>query len=594
MKSNFYLLILLISMTANIFTNCAKQTELAQKTVAVIDDHYKISFAELHKYVYDEFFHRRYRDMSEAYRRALDEMVLDQLKCIDFFKRGLHNDPQLMQELQRYINEELIVKYFESEYLGKYTSEEFARKTYDQMGKEIYYQQIVLNKPEKASDAQLDTLKNQALEIKTKAEQGVDFNELIKQYAPDNASDVSILTIDWKKSMVSPHNRVIFNLNKGDVQILDEYNAYYIVKITDVRPIKLKPFDKVKDELITQLQNGYYYTSLNEYDRDKEALINEDSIVWNEKALDQLVKWSRIPNFYKAIYRDTLQNAISSGRNLVILTYPEGQVDLKEYLRLLNEILTLSDSREITKDQLKEFIVEALRSDKIVQKAKDLGLEKEVFHPYTKNPVLKYKIVELYNKTVIESQIPEPTEAALWEFYQANQDSLYYQLEKINLFAMIFSDKAEADQMWAKIQAGTPFEKASDRWFVKTFIKDRDGQIKSYLSKEPPYLGEAAFKLKEGEVDGVIEYTDPQKGRQYAVIKCEKRTPERQLTYDDVRKSIANDFINYHRKQISQQVTQYLYDNYEVTINEKVLAKAIKSLSDEKKKSSKSSSKKKK
>jgi hypothetical protein len=34
MKSNFYLLILLISMTANIFTNCAKQTELAQKTVA--------------------------------------------------------------------------------------------------------------------------------------------------------------------------------------------------------------------------------------------------------------------------------------------------------------------------------------------------------------------------------------------------------------------------------------------------------------------------------------------------------------------------------------------------------------------------------
>ena len=125
--------------------------------------------------------------------------------------------------------------------------------------------------------------------------------------------------------MVSPHNRVIFNLNKGDVQILDEYNAYYIVKITDVRPIKLKPFDKVKDELITQLQNGYYYTSLNEYDRDKEALINEDSIVWNEKALDQLVKWSRIPNFYKAIYLDTLQNAISSGRNLVILTYPEGQ-----------------------------------------------------------------------------------------------------------------------------------------------------------------------------------------------------------------------------------------------------------------------------
>ncbi len=593
MKSNFYLLILLLAMTTNIFTNCGKQTELAQKTIAVIDDHYKISFADLHKYVYDEYFYRRYRDKSEAYQQALDEMVLDQLKCIDFFKRGLNNDPQLMQQLQRYINEELIVKYFESEYLGKYTSEEFARKTYDQMGKEVYYQQIILNKPENASDAQSDALKNQAVEIKTKAEQGVDFNELIKQYATNNAPDVSVLTIDWKKSMVSPHNRVIFSLNKGDVRILDEYNAYYVVKITDVRPIKLKPFNKVKDELISQLQEGYYYTSLDEYDRDKEALINEDSIVWNEKALDQMVKWSRAPNFYKAIYRDTLQNAISNGRNLTILTYPEGQVDLKEYLRLLNEILILGDSREITKEKLKEFIIEALRSDQIVRKARDLGLEKEVFNPYTNNPALKYKIVELYDKAVIESQIPEPTEAALWEFYQANRDSLYYQLEKINLYAMIYSDKSEADQMWAKIQAGTPFNEASNRWFVKTFIKDRDGQIKSYLSKEPPYLGEAAFKLNEGEVDGVIEYTDPEKGRQYAVIKCEKRIPEKQLTYDEVRKSIADDFIKYHRKQISQEVTKYLYDNYEVNINEKLLAKAIKSLSDEKKNSSKSSSKKK-
>ncbi|HQM36956.1 MAG TPA: peptidyl-prolyl cis-trans isomerase [Candidatus Marinimicrobia bacterium] len=592
MKSNFYLLILVLAMTTNIFTNCGKQTELAQKTIAVIDDHYKISFADLHKYVYDEYFHRRYRDKSEAYQRALDEMVLDQLKCIDFFKRGLNNDSQLMQQLQRYINEELIVKYFESEYLGKYTSEEFARKTYDQMGKEVYYQQIILNKPENASDAQSDALKNQAVEIKTKAEQGVDFNELIKQYATNNAPDVSVLTIDWEKSMVSPHNRVIFSLNKGDVRILDEYNAYYVVKITDVRPIKLKPFNKVKDELISQLQEGYYYTSLDEYDRDKKALVNEDSIVWNEKALDQLVKWSRIPNFYKAIYRDTLQNAISSGRNLTILTYPKGQIDLKEYLRLLNEILILGDSREITKEKLEEFIIEALRSDQIVRKARDLGLEKEVFNPYTNNPALKYKIVELYDKAVIESQIPEPTEAALQEFYQANRDSLYYQLEKINLYAVIYSDKSEADQMWAKIQAGTTFNEASNRWFVKTFIKDRDGQIKSYLSQEPPHLGEAAFKLKEGEVDGVIEYTDPDKGRQYAIIKCEKRTPEKQLTYDEVRKSIADDFIKYHRKQISQEVTKYLYDNYEVNINEKLLAKAIKSLSDEQKKSSKPSSKK--
>ncbi len=131
MKFRYCILILLLTLGLNTFMGCEKQTRYDQKIVATIESDYKISFIDLNKYVQDEFFHRRFRDKNEAYTRALNEMILNQLKCIDFFETGLHNDQQLIQNIKRFINEELIVKYFESEYLSKYTNEEFARNIYD-------------------------------------------------------------------------------------------------------------------------------------------------------------------------------------------------------------------------------------------------------------------------------------------------------------------------------------------------------------------------------------------------------------------------------------------------------------------------------
>ncbi len=445
------------------------------------------------------------------------------------------------------------------------------------MGKEVYYQQIVINKPNDASDTQLEALEKQALEIKAKADKGADFDELLKQYSEIGMEnhDHSISMIDWRSSFASPHNRVIFNLSEGEIRVLNEYHAFYIINIVNVKRVNLEPFEKIKRELTSKLRESYYYTSLNEYDRDKNNLFDPNILKWNEKALDQLIEWAQIPGFFPDNYEDTLQAAIADGRNMTILSYSEGKIDLKEYLRLLNEILILGNSRDLDKKALKDFIVEAVRSDKIIRKAQDLGFEKEVFHPHTKNTVLKYKIIDLYDQVMIESKIPEPTTAALRKFYQANRDSLYYQLEKINLFAMIYPDKSEAGKIWAKIQAGTPFEEAGNRWAVKTFIKDRNGQIKSYLSKEPPYLGEAAFTLQESEVDGIIEYTDPEKGPQYAVIKCARRTPEKQLSYADVQKSIADDFAKYHRERISREVNQNLRDKYRIKVYDNVLTDAL-------------------
>jgi hypothetical protein len=384
--------------------------------------------------------------------------------------------------------------------------------------------------------------------------------------------------LSWEQSMSNPIDNMIFNLNIGDVRILEAYNAYHIVEVTDIKKIDIEPFDKIKNNIIAKLEKGYLVTSLEEYDAAMKKLVNPDTLEWNEKTLNQLVQWSEIPNFYLDIYKDTIQNAISNGKNLILVTYPDGQVDFKEYLRLLNTVLIPQNTQNISKKDTKDFILEALRSDIIVKKAKELDLEKNIFNARMTNPILKAQITKLYDQAVIESQIPEPTSDVLHKFYESQKDSLYYHLKKINIYAMIFAEEKKANEIMQSIKNGTPFEKISGNWFVKTFVRDRDGQVKSYLSQDKPFLGEAAFKLQLNETSGPIEYDDPEKGKQYAIIKCVNIRPEKQLLFDEVKNSITEDFKIDQRKKLKGENREQLWKKYSIEIYKDVLTKKLISL----------------
>ncbi len=67
-----------------------------------------------------------------------------------------------------------------------------------------------------------------------------------------------------------------------------------------------------------------------------------------------------------------------------------------------------------------------------------------------------------------------------------------------------------------------------------------------------------------------------QNGKQFAVIKCFQIEPEKQLTYDDVKGNIIEEeFKNYYRQQISDEVDARLKTKYRVKIFENVLSNAI-------------------
>ncbi|MCB9247252.1 MAG: hypothetical protein H6613_01230 [Ignavibacteriales bacterium] len=112
-KLRQYLFVLLLSF---IFVGCSKgQDNISDdnRVVAEIGKDYKVTLADLNKYIADWQYNRKYRDRTQIYNNALKDLVNNQLKRFDFFDRKLNENSELMSEIRPYLNYEIINVFFD-------------------------------------------------------------------------------------------------------------------------------------------------------------------------------------------------------------------------------------------------------------------------------------------------------------------------------------------------------------------------------------------------------------------------------------------------------------------------------------------------
>lgn len=575
-KLNVFIILILISV--KLFANAEDTTNI----VAKIGKDYNVTFTDLHNFVNEYFYNKIFlNEKSKGYIPALNRIIYNRLKVFDFFEKGLNKNKKLMQSINRAINEELYNEYYELKYANKYVTDSEVQKVYKIMGRVVNYRQILLNKPYNANSSIIDSLRNVAYLIKSKVDAGENFETLAKIYSDDefSANNGGIMpAVDWKKSLMSEVNNIIFNLPENSVKIIETSQSFYIVKIDEVKKVNVEPLEKVENEIRLALKQAFSYLSIRDFEEEQKKLIDEQRIKWNQSSLEKIVDWSKTQNFYEGAYKDSINQAISKGRNLIILKTPKYKVDLKKFLQLLDDVLIMGRSSIIKEQDVKNFILEALKIEAVANKARRLKLEEKVLNPYLKSNFIVDQIVKLYDQEIIEKQIPIPNEILLKKFYEGQKDSLYYQLAKVNIYMIIAQDTATINKIKQEYKDGTPFEKLSNRVFVKRFIKQKSGEIVSENPNEKPLLGELAFKMNVNDVIGPIEYQEDENEKKYALIKCVFKRNEKQLTYNDVEKNIINDFKKYYRDKISEKLNNELKNKYGVEIFNDVLKKKLASI----------------
>jgi hypothetical protein len=572
----FFFLVLILLVVSISYADMKYGTEETDSVIAKVGQDCKVTFNELEKYVVDWQYNLKYRNnLEEGFKVALRALLINQAKRLDFFEKGFDKDQNLIKNIRCYINEELVSEYYEKQFLEKYVNEKCANEEYKSMDKEIDYYQIFL--PIKGDEKRetLDSIETKANKIQDELGKAKNVEKILRKYSNREYNEENVKIIKWEQSIKDPVASVVYKLKKGYTRIIRSFDGVYVVKVKDIKKVYQEPFEKIKNDIISKLKDGYSAKINNEFEKYKSGFVDKKTIAWNEKGLNRIIKWAKIPEFYQEVYADTIKSVLQKGDNFEIMSYKNGKVDLNEFLYLLENIVIINRNEEINADNIKNIIIEAVYSNFIVKKAKELNLEKMIFNPNTKNFILKHRIALLYNEAVIDRSIPSITDEVLHRFYEEQKDSLFYQLMKININAIIYSDSLEAEEEMSKLRTGTSYEKLSNRLLVKTFIREKDGKIKSYLSKEPPYLAEESFKMKLNEIAGPVEYYDSEKGKQYAIVKCIGLRQEKQLTFEEVKSNIENEFKNYYRKKISDEVEMQLWKKYNIEIFDDSLKKVF-------------------
>lgn len=564
--------ILTIAVALSFFLSFCSSSEPkpSADTIATVGTEYSISFSELKEFTTQNFYDQRFYNPADGYEHALELMINNQLRRLDFFDRGLHQQDHILQSIRRTINEEIIVELYDTEYLNPYINEEQIREAYEAMGKDVVYQQIVRNKPSNNDEA-LSALRNEITDLRNRIDAGEDFGQLAREYSDHQESARTngyMSPITWESSLASSKNRAIFEMQENEIQTLESSRSYTIVKVTSINEREKPALDDVRDEIRSTLRERYTDASLQDYERDRDNAIPENEINWNEESLTIISDWTaNQAGFFPQEYQDTFQNYAQENDPLIILTFEDYQVDLNEFERLLDEILILESDDRITVRQLKSYFLDAIRTDYMVQRGLDLGLQENILHPHTSNPVLRSQLAILYNRYSVEPEIPDVTEEDLRSFHEQQQDSFFYQLHTINTYVMVSPDRETAEQRIQRLENGESWDEVSGRhYLVRSFFRDRDGEIKSLNSREFPYLGETAFGLEEGDVAGPVSYQHEEHGQQYAVVKNIRVREERPLSYDEVSHRITDDFTSFHRAKIREERFSKLRETHNVRI----------------------------
>ena len=563
--------------TAVILTNCSNIQHREADIVASVKGIGDISFNELQNHYRDYQFDLKYRDNpKQGYQEALQSLVLFKRKVADFKKEEMYENKKLMNPIQRYVNEEIRRLYFEEEYLGKYINEASITSYYQLMNKEITYQQLVLNKFHNQNTNSETNVKSRIDQILSEINSGTDFDILVSRYSEDitNNNNGLMPPINWRNGWLNSTNRAISSMNIGDIEVLESESMYYIIKISDIKIVDIPQLNDIRPTIIKNLREQYLDRALQEFAFMEDNIVDTKDFKWNEEAVKEITNWSKDDSFFLGRYKDTINEAINLSNNKTIISNNLEEIKYDDLLYFLNDILIPGIEKDISENDLKNYIVEAIRTDLIIKKAKDLGYDEKILTGNATD-ALEFQYQKIYTIENVDNKIPTANDTFLKEFYNEHKDSLLYQYALTSIYVKLFYEKSEALKMIENINAGESFEQAANRTYkVKSFIKNKEGKISSYYSKEEPILGNIAFEMEPNEIIGPIN-TYELGIQKFAVIKSSRKIEEKVPTFNEIE-NLEKLFEAYYREQLNQRVKDVLASKYPVITFDDIISKNIK------------------
>ncbi|MDN5752860.1 MAG: peptidyl-prolyl cis-trans isomerase [Nitrosospira sp.] len=200
-------------------------------------------------------------DTPETRKTLRDDLITEEVIAQEALKRGLDKDPDFIaqRELARLT---ALVRAFQIDYVKNHpVSDEELHKEYEmlktQMGDKEYKAHHILVGTEA-----------EAKDIIARIKKGGKLEKIAQEKSMDAGSKNKGGELDWSPaaSYVQPFAEALTKLNKGQLteQPVKTPFGWHVIRLDDVRPLKIPPFEEIKQNLAQRVLQRQFATYVGE------------------------------------------------------------------------------------------------------------------------------------------------------------------------------------------------------------------------------------------------------------------------------------------------------------------------------------------
>jgi peptidyl-prolyl cis-trans isomerase C len=200
-------------------------------------------------------------DSPETRKTLRDDLITEEVIAQEALKKGLDKDPDFVTQLEM-ARQTALVRAYQVDYIKNHpVSDDELRKEYDavkaQMGDKEYKAHHILV----GSEAE-------AKDIIARIKKGEKLEKIAQEKSLDTGSKAKGGELEWSPaaSYVQPFGEALTKLTKGQLteQPVHTNFGYHVIRLDDVRPLKVPPFDEIKQNLAQRVLQRQFASAVND------------------------------------------------------------------------------------------------------------------------------------------------------------------------------------------------------------------------------------------------------------------------------------------------------------------------------------------
>ena len=501
-------------------------------------------------------------------RDALDKLINDQVMILGAYKEGLDVEVAKDTAIQEQKERILLQQLYQKEIVDKSTIPESELKEhYENMKKEIHAWHILVE-----TKAQADSIYQQLQE-------GADFGELAKEKSIDpsaknNAGDLGFF--GWGR-MVPEFQEVAFKLKEGEISKPVKTNfGWHIIKLVEQREVEQQPFEQAKEMIRAGLQRQRTQERIEEYFDELKKNVNFQS---NQEAIDLLLSKKTEPppdTLGSRRMGDELEmdKFTDQEKNTILVTHKDGQITVGDFVEMFNNLPPQMRPPQLNDGkQIEQIAFQSMVMDILLEAARRQKLEETKDFEEGWQKLIEGEMAKRMSSDVILKGVGI-TDEEIQSFYDRHPER-WEKPAEVQVKEILVKTEEEASDVLSQLKKGADFEKLAEEVTIRTYVKNKGGDLGSFRRTRYPELFDAAFEMKKGELKGPIKINDRQLGEGYAVIKLIDKKDAGKTTLDEIKDQVTRQARREKDNKIVNQWIDTQKARLTIEIDEEVLKSTV-------------------